>query len=181
MRIKLSSVDEINKILRNNIIELSELSDKKVVNGYSIHGADLETQLNKYCVDSYKPEDSYIVFELQPRDSYMTETDYDDNLTIDSAYRMRLFIYGNNTTSLVNKLVARLLTDENRLLLQNQGVYLENISNIENGTDFLNDTLFPRTDLDINIYCEQEISKTSSEIDSLDTLNIFEIMEENNG
>ena len=180
MIIKLSSVDEINKIMRNEIIAQSNLDGKKVVNGYTLHGQDLVEQVNKYCYKSFKPDDAYIVFELRPRDSYATETDYNDELTIYSPYEFHLYVYGNSSTNLVNKLVARLLTDKCRLHLQNQGVYLENITDIDNGTDFVNDTLYLRTDCNINIYCQMKIEATEDELDTLsEPINV--IKENNNG
>lgn len=181
--VKLSSIDEINKILRAEIIKQSELQGERVVNGYTVHGQDLVTKINKYCVDSYKPEDSYVVFELRPKPSYITETDYNEELSIYSAYEFHLFVYGFNSTTLVNKLVARMLTQNCRLNLQNQGIYLQNIENIQDGTDFINDTLFPRTDLDINIYCQMKVNPVSDtgDFESLsEKLHIIE-EEDNNG
>ena len=168
MIVKISSIDEINKIIRNKLIELSGLEGKKVVNGYTIHGQDLVDQLNKYLVNGYDPKNSYIVFELHPRNSYITETDYNDKLTIYSPYEMHVYVYGNNSLTLVNTIISKFLTQMTRLDLQNQGIYLENIDNVQNGTDFINESLYPRVDFDINLYCEMDVSQeTSGEIRQL--------------
>ena len=169
MRVKLSSIDEINKILRKEIIFQSELEERRVVNGYSIHGQDLVTQLNSYLQNSYDPKDSYIVYELHVDGDYTTETDFSGVLTIAAKYKMHLYVYGNNSTTLSNVLVSRLETDECRLHLQNEGINLISISNISNGTDFINETLYPRTDLDINIYSELQILPKSNDI--INTIN----------
>ena len=65
----ISNIDEINKIIRNELITQSELESKRILNGVSIHGQDLVEQINQYCYKSYSPTDSVIVFVLNQRNS----------------------------------------------------------------------------------------------------------------
>lgn len=180
MKVKISSPDEINKILRSALISLSGLKENRIVNGYTLHGQDLVEQVSKYCYKSYKPEDSYIVFELRPNRDNITEMDYDGNLTINSSYTMHCYVYGNNSYGLVNMILAKLKTQDERLKLQIQGLYLQNNSsdddNITNGTDFINDTLYPRTDFDIIVWCEMLVQKSS--VYDIETAEINVIMED---
>ena len=175
---KTSSIQELNKIIRNQLILQSELQPNQVMNGVSIHGQDLLERINQYAYKTYTLDSSFIVFVLESRDSSsdFSQTREDGNLNITASYLVHCYVYGFESQTLVNKIVARLRTEYSRLALQEQGVYLESINNIVTGNDFINNTLMIRTDFYINISCEMEISQITKEnlYEDID-LNIEEV------
>ena len=164
---KTSDIQELNKIVRNQIIEQSELEPNQVMNGVSIHGQDLLTAINKYAYRSYDLKDSFIVFKLNSRESSsdMSQTKENGQIKYIASYAIQLSIYGLSAQTLANKIVARFRTEYARLQLQEQGVYLENISRPTTSNDFINDTLMIRCEVYINISVEMTIEQVSQPYD----------------
>ena len=163
----LSSIDEINKILRNQLIKQSELDGKKVLNGVSIHGQDLITQVNKFAYKSYSPMDSVIVFDLtiNPTENDISQTLEDGSIQIYSSYSMKCYTYGFSSKELVLKIVARLRSEEARQELYENGVHLTSVEDIVDGKEFVNDTMYIRTDFTINISVMSIITKVEENPD----------------
>lgn len=160
---KVNDIQELNKIVRTQLIAQSGLDGNQVLNGVSIHGQDLLKMINQYAYKSYDLKDSVLVFVLEPRTSSnnMSETTADDKLRIISSYQFHCYLYGYSSPTLANQIIARMRTEYVRLLLQQEGVYLESISEAEMGNDFINETLMVRTDFFINISCESRIEQAS--------------------
>lgn len=164
---KTLDIQEINKIVRNQIIQQSELSPNQVMNGVSVHGQDLIESINKYAYKSYDLKDSFIVFELQSRESSsdMSQTRVDNRIRYIASYRVQVSTYGFSAQTLANKIIARLRTEYARLQLQEQGVYLANVSNAITGNDFINNTLMIRCDFTIDVSVEMIIDQTTQPYD----------------
>ena len=62
--IAISSPNELEKILKNQLVIQSELNKNSVLNSLSVYGTTLEKILNKQIRDSYTTIDSVIIFEL---------------------------------------------------------------------------------------------------------------------
>ena len=173
MIIKTTNIDELNKIVRNTLIEQSQLEPIKIVNGVSIHGQDLIKRINDYVYKSYEPQDALIVFDLQSRDSSNSFSQTKDNNTISyyMSYAIHLMIYGNSSPTMSNLIASRLRTEYVRDSLQYQGVYLESVSNPTIGNDFINNSMHIRCDMFINISCQMEISQVVNN----DDFNIIDL------
>lgn len=163
MIVKTSDIQEINKIVRNQIILQSQLTPEQVMNGVSVHGVDLLERINRYAYKSYDLMDSFIVFKLDSRDSEndMSQTREDGTIKMISSYAVQVTVYGLSAQTLSNTIVARFRTEYARLQLQEQGIYLEDVSRPQTGNDFINNTLMIRCDFYINISVEMNIPQVS--------------------
>lgn len=156
-----SSVKELNKVLRQQVILQTELPADNVRNGLSTYGETLEKLLAKQTYEAYEQEDSFIVFELKTRqnESDVSYTNDDDTVTYDRSYELICYIYGNSSADVANKLVARLRTEKVRTDLYDQGVYLEKINEPISFNEYKNDMMWLRTDVSIMISCEFRLNQ----------------------
>ena len=163
----INNIDEINKFIRNELISQSGLDSKRVLNGVTTHGQDLIDRLNKYCYKSYEPTDSFIVFVLSPSSSEndISQTLEDDSIEIVSTYRIKCYTYGYSSMDLVQTILARFRTIEVRQNLFNNGIYLIDIGEIADGKEFINETMFIRTDFTIKISVRKIINKVNTDKD----------------
>lgn len=171
---------EIEKIIRNEIIKQSGLDSSNVLNGISIRGQDLIKSIGDNIFVSYDAKDSVIIFEVvfNPSSSNnVSMTEEDESITVYASYNVNIIIYGNQSNYIANLLKSRLLTSQSRNNLQYQGIYLADISNIEPMNEFINDSLWVRNNLTLNISCRFNYSQveTENEISQLD-LNKFIII-----
>lgn len=172
-----SSVNELNKVLRQQLILQTELSSSNVRNGLSTYGETLEKLLAKQTYDAYEQEDSFIVFELKTRsnDSDVSYTNDDDSITYDRSYELICYIYGNSSADVANKLVSRLRTEKVRTDLYDSGVYLESVKEPVSFNEYKNDMMWLRTDVSIFVSCEFKFAQIVQE-DPLTRLSELEII-----
>lgn len=163
MIIKTTDIQELNKIIRNQLILQSGLSSNQVMNGVSIHGQDLLERINQYAYKTYTLQSSFVVFVLESRDSdsNFSQVQDDGNIRVVASYKVHCYIYGYNCQTLANVMVGRLRTEYARLDLQQNGVYLADVSEPITSNDFINDSLMIRTDFFINISCEMLVQQAS--------------------
>ena len=130
--------------------------------------------LGKY----YTTIDSVIIFELTSRpnsESNVTYENSENNLTYYRAYNLKVMIYGDDSPNVANKLFARLNSEIVKDNLQQLGVNIENITNPESVNEYINDVMWLRNDINIELGCKFEISQVSDEtsFDSLSDLKII--------
>lgn len=166
---------ELNKILRNLLIQQTGLPSENVLNGLSIYGAALEKRLQDQKYNSFEPSDSVIVFELALRNSSsdVNMTNDNDYITSYSSYSLNLVIYGNAASQVANLVWTRFQTESIRLVLQSYDIYLEDVSKPSSVNEFVNTTMWHRADLSINITCKTQVSQVEvpSSFDLLGKLN----------
>ena len=170
---KTTSIQELNKIVRNQLILQSGLNANQVMNGVSIHGQDLLERINQYAYKTYTLDSSFIVFVLEGRDSEsdFSQTQENGVVRMISSYQVHCYVYGFESQTLANQIIGRLRTEYARLYLQQNGVYLESVSKPITSNDFINNTLMIRTDFFVNISCEMEIQQ-QDEGEILSTFNV---------
>lgn len=177
MIIPINSIDEINKIVRNEIIKQSELPSERVLNGISLHGQDLVDKINDYAYKSYDQNNSLIVFDLSLTNSEndISQTLENGKIQIYSTYSMKCYVYGYSSKQLVLKTISRLRSEESRQNLYEQGVHLISINDIVDGKEFFNETMYIRTDFTINVSIMSIYNKveTDSDLTTFD-INILE-------
>lgn len=184
--IAFQNVKELEKILRENLIIQSELKPERVRNSLSIYGTQLDKLLSEEIYGSIEQSDCLLLFELNSRESTsdvsMTETeDNDDNsITYYKAFRLRVILYGDDSSDIALKLVARFRTEEVRSHLYEQGVYLEKISDPFKLNEFKNETMWIRNDIEIDIGCKFKIQPINLDSNFIDIteLNIIQDEEE---
>ena len=84
-------------------------------------------------------------------------------------------MYGESSTNIASKLIARLRMEDSVMTLQEAGIHVESIQNSNTFNEFMNGTVWLRNDFDIYISCELEIEKVS-DIESFDSAE-FEIID----
>ena len=175
----IESVDELNKLLRIELMKQSELDATKVLNALSLHGNDMSKYLSDSIYKSLEVSDTILFFELQSRsdikDVSMSESD--GSITYYKPFRMHCIMYGLKSSTTMAKLVARLRTELSRNSLYDKGVYLEKISDPLIFNEYINETMWLRNDIDVDIAVNINVEPVEDEqaFVELDGLNIFEI------
>lgn len=199
------NVEDINKYLRELLIQQSELSPKFVLNALSTYGTDLDKIYQEEIYNSIEPNDSVILFQLISRDSlsdmsqeedkflieplrasnliksgrYFVSDNYlkDEDITNYKCYRLKIIIYGDNSNNLAIKLAARMRTQKVRTTLYDKGIYLEKVEDPIIVNEFKNETMWIRNDLNIDVGINQKIKQIETDED-YDFIGGFKIIED---
>lgn len=169
--ITLSNIDDLEKVIRTQLIAQSELNPKFVRNSLSLHGEALEKVLNDQIYASIDNKDALMLFELRTRDneSDMSE-DENGNISYYKSFEIYVMIYGDGSTDIANKTIARFRTQQVRLGLRECGVYLESVTNAQRLNEYKNETMWIRNDFAIEITCQLTVNKLVDD-DPFTTLN----------
>lgn len=169
------SIKELNKYLRNMLVTQSEINSDKVLNALSIYGTELDKLLSESIYTSIDQLDSVILFELINRDSNsnVSFNEYeqtslgtiDNNVTYYKCYTLKLIIYGDSSSDVANKIVARFRTEKVKEDLYENGIYLERVTDPISLNEFKNNTMWLRNDIDIDIGVKLKISQISTDSD----------------
>ena len=184
--IAFENVKELEKILRESLITQSELLPERVLNSLSLYGTQLDKKLSETRYGSIEQSDCLTLFELTSRDSTsdvsMTdkEDNDDNNITYYKAFRLRVIMYGDDSSDIALKIVARFRTEEIRNHLYEQGVYLERIGDPFILNEYKNETMWLRNDIEIDIAVKFKIAPitTDSDFNNISELNIIQDKEE---
>lgn len=157
--ISISNFDELNKILRKQLILQSELPSKRVANSDTLYGVTLDKLLKDKIFISLDSKDNILLFELISRNSSndINFSETDSNINSYKSYELKIIIYGNTSPDIANNVEARFRTEYVLNDLQNQGIYIESVSEPIIIREFINESQWTRTDLSIYISCKFEI------------------------
>lgn len=157
--ISISNFDELNKILRKQLILQSELPSKRVANSDTLYGVTLDKLLKDKIFISLDSKDNILLFELISRNSSndINFSETDSNINSYKSYELKIIIYGNTSPDIANNVEARFRTEYVLNDLQNQGIYIESVSEPIIIHEFINESQWTRTDLSIYISCKFEI------------------------
>ena len=161
---------------REAIIAQSGLDDDLVINAVSVRGPALSKLLSDDEITSLNLHDGFIIFELlENKDSDNNTILQNDDESADniSEYRLLLKIYGNSCHEISQRLVSRFKMESVVLDLYSQGVWIKNISFPETINEILNNTVWPRCDIEMTIIARYNISPTSTIPDTSDFGNII--------
>lgn len=180
----ISDVNEINKILKQRIELETGLSNRNVRNALSTYGETLHKLLTDKKFNSYELNDAVILFDLHTRDNPTDVSIVNENSSVDlyKSYEFKIIIYGHSSANLGNILYARFNTDYVLSTLQDEGIYLESISLPMSINEFINDVMWPRTDLSFLISCKHTINQIHDfeEFEKLSELDVDKISMSNN-
>ena len=166
MIVKISNPYELNKILRAELLSQTELANDHVLNGLSVNGSQLEKRLENQIFEPFKITDNFVVFELVPRNSDSNVTQAIENkLLATSSYDFKLVIYGTSCMLLAQVIKSRFESEDVRQTLFGKGVYIESITEPEGMNEFINNTMWLRADMNIEVSCETEIEKLTNDYD----------------
>ena len=180
--ISIKDSNELNKIIRTQLITQSQIPGKKILNALEVYGQNLNKNASQSIFDSYSPSETVIVFELlsRPSNSDVSYTEeVDENIIYYKAYELKLYIYGKESTDVANNIVARFRTQLCRETLLENGVYLEKIEEPDKINEFINNVLWIRNDVSILINCKFTISQIKTDA-SFETLNELKNTKEEN-
>ena len=157
--ISISNFDELNKILRKQLILQSELPSKRVANSDTLYGVTLDKLLKDKIFISLDSKDNILLFELISRNSSndINFSETDSNINSYKSYELKIIIYGNTSPDIATNVEARFRTEYVLNDLQNQGIYIESVSEPIIIREFINESQWTRTDLSIYISCKFEI------------------------
>lgn len=175
--IAIKNVHELTKILYTYLVKESELDNKKVLNALSVYGIDLVKYMEDLNINSSLDlSDLMIIFELQSRNN-SSDVAFEDNNGIYSyvSYTLHLTIYGNSSNQLAHILKNRFESEIVRNNLLNEGIHIENIDNPSDYNEFINKTMWIRSNLNINLTCLYKIKNIDSysEYESISNINII--------
>ena len=121
------------------------------------------------------------LFELRTRDSNSTVsyTNIDEDIVYHKAYSLKLTIYGNDCENVANNIVARFRSEIVRNSLLDNGVHIEDISDSILFPEFVNDSMWLRSDLSIDISCTFIVKQISKD-DNFETLSELKVIKEEN-
>ncbi len=146
--------------IRQALITQSELDEKMVINAVSARGPALRKLISDNESTSLNLHDGFIIFELlENKDSENNIILQNDNNSSDniSEYKLLLKIYGNNCHEISQKLTSRFKMEDIIMELYSKGVWVRNISFPETINEFVNDTVWPRCDLELTIIVRYNI------------------------
>ena len=156
----LNEYNEINKIIRNQLLTQTGLANDHVLNGLDFDGINLEKRLDDQIFVSFSLLDNFIIFNLVPRTSTSNiSQDIEDDIYNVSSFMFKLIIYGKSSMKLAQIIKSRFLTEEVRHDLYKSGIYIEDIDNPVPTNEFVNSKIYTRTDFSINISCESKFEK----------------------
>lgn len=169
---QITSYNELNKIIRNQLLAQSQLDSTRVLNALSIHGDYLDKLISQQEYTSITVDDSILLFELTSRDnsSDISMTDANDNIIYDTSWAIKVTMYGTQTSNLARVIAARFRSELVRNTLQEQGIYVESVSNVTTLNEYKNETMWLRNDFEINISCESTIQQIS-DYDRIQAIN----------
>lgn len=173
----IKDIESIEAIIRAELIKQSQLPANFVRNTNSIYGQDLNKAVDENILDSITHNDCLLLFELftnETSNNVSFEKDT-DNITYYRSFRIQITMYGESSTNIASKLIARLRMEDSVMTLQDAGIHVESIQNSNTFNEFMNGTVWLRNDFDIYISCELEIEKVS-DIESFDSTE-FEIID----
>lgn len=170
--IYITSINELNKLIRNVLIEQSTISPEFVRSVHTEYGADLDKK-NGSVFTTLTQNDEAILFDLETNDTSnnMSETT-NDITTIYQSFKASVIMYGHQTSLLAEYLVARLRTEEVREKLQVDGIHLERVSSPTKIEEFKNGVVWARHDFDIDFSCQLLVPPITTSYNYEDYANI---------
>lgn len=149
----LNSQSDATKIIRQKIIELSGLSNDRVLNIDSVRGINL-AKIVENSIMSIDIRDCIILFQNRQTSSESYSQQIDETSVLTSTMNeFAMTIYGNSSTVLANGIAAKILIDINQDDLYDSGIHVIEVSDLQDLTEFKNETMWHRTDFNIVYDC----------------------------
>lgn len=162
--IAISNLNEVDKIIRKQLILQSEIEGDRVLNALSRYGTNLNQNVGSDIFDSISPSDIVILFEQMSRSSSSdgSFTDSDDSIVQYVSMSYHITVYGTSSATVAQKIRARFASEQCRSDLYNEGVYLERISSPQSINEYVNDGMWMRTDFDMNVSMEMKFKQVGN-------------------
>ena len=175
----ITSFKELTILIRKMLLKQSNVNDDNVLNLMSVRGQDLQKLIQDSGIYvSYDLNDSIILFNISKSNSTENvQLDLQNNIIPTyMSYRCHIYVYGNNSYFLAEIIRSRILTQKNLDDMVGNGIKITSCSDIETSRGFINETVWPRSDFDINFSCLYEI-KPVDDYEVMDTLSDLYVKE----
>lgn len=151
---QLTDINIAIKVLRQMLINQSQLEHNKVLNALSVYGPDTLTT-GENCQFSFTNEDTFILFELIEVESTnnVDMTESNETVSVYVAYEFKLIIYGTDSANVAQKLRGRFRTAKVLDELYVQGVQLYKVDRPIAMNEYINDAMYERRDMSIYFGC----------------------------
>lgn len=158
----LTSTSELNKIIKQQVGLLAEVDPSVVRDSTLYFGAEFNKD-DDSILTSFNPDDTFIFFASGDREttSQTSFTEEDGSIVYYKAYQYNLYIYGENGCDVANKLVARLRSESVRNAFHEQGIHIESVSNPVQLREFVNELVWMREDVNIDLSVKLKIDQLS--------------------
>lgn len=170
------NTNEIDRLIRAELITQSELDGNFVRNALSEYGTDLDKNRIDLVFESLEVSDCCILFETQSNSNTddISLTEEDDTITYYKSFKIKIITYGDISDEITPKLVARFRSERVRNKLYDEGIHIESVSNPIQLDEFVNGVIWSRWDFEIEISVRFEINQIStySDFNSLNELKI---------
>ncbi len=175
---EIKSTREIEKILRNAIIENSGVDSNFVRNVITEFSVDLDKDYNSSIFTGLSEEDAVILFELVPDDnlSNMSEDIYNSkNIAYYKYFKLKVIVYGDDAISVAMRVISRLRSAVVRDDLIGQGINIANVSETSEVNEIINGVVWQRSDFSVSVGCKMIIEpvKENYEIEDYTNLSIY--------
>lgn len=175
---EITSIKEIEKIMRAAIIENSGVDGNYVRNLITEFSADLDKDYTGSIFNSLSSNNVAILFELVPDDnqSNMSEDIYNsNNIAYYQYFKLRLVIYGDDSAITALRIISRLRSEVVRDSLIGQGINVANISEISEINEIVNGVVWQRSDINILLGCKLIMTpvKEAYEIEDYSSLSVY--------
>jgi len=143
---------EVIKLIRNIISRELNYNKKRIFNGFSVRGADLQRVVNETEVTSFSLGDTFIVFTFaEDMDNYVVNREYENNYSTITRYSFNIKGYGNACHALINRILVIFKKESVLRELYDNGVYIVGLDSPKQTTEFINETVWERCDTSIKI------------------------------
>lgn len=172
----IKNLHDVEKIVGNMLVKQSDLDRSRIANAITPRGVDLSKFITDNVKLSYDLHDIVIIFEVTATDvDGINFTEAESNLIRENAaFEVKVTTYGNESLAMTKILKARFESEKARADLLEEGLYLIDTSSGQSINEYLNDTMWPRTDWSFRVACEMQIRQIDmmpeiSNIDGLQT------------
>lgn len=160
--VSIQSFEQIIRIIRQEIIDQTELDGKAVVNATSVRGPAFIKFLDEYQTVSPDLSNVFIVFEVlensESDQNFLFEHD-DESADVVVPYSFNLKIYGSQCHFLAQQLMVNLRNPNVATNLFNKGIWLTEITSPIGQNELINNTIWPRCDMSIHFTVQYNITK----------------------
>lgn len=174
----IKNTKEIERIMRNALIENSGVNENYIRNILTEFSVDLDKDYTTSIFTSLSEEDAAILFELTPdeNEAAMSEDIYNsNNIAYYKYFKLKLIVYGDDSSIVSLRVASRLRSESVRDDLISKGIQVVKISEPSEINEIINGVIWQRCDLNIMLGCELIIEpvKENYEINEYSTLNIY--------
>ena len=160
----ISDFNDINKIWKSTIETQCEIDKEQVRSLTSSRGQMLDKRIDEYIFQTLSRTDVVALFEakIDSQNTIMTQDFENDNLLTYVYGTLKIIFYGQSSNLIATKFKARVESSEVRSLLWNEGINFDKITSIESIEEFINNTIYFRTDVNLAYSFRYDVNKITT-------------------